>query len=154
MAKIRGRGKDGDVVVIDLGNGSFGYGRVLPKPLMAFYDLESTEQVAAAEVVKSTVLFIVSVMYQAIKSDRWDIVGNVPLEESLKIEPRFFMQDMLSKEFSIYYAGKITPAASRDECIGLERAAVWEAEHLEDRLRDHFAGVPNKWVESLKLPDA
>jgi Immunity protein 26 len=153
MAKVRGRGKDGDVVMIDLGNGSFGYGRVLPEPRMAFYDLKSTEPVAATEVVKSRVLFIVGVMYRAIKSDKWEVIGNVPLDESLKIEPRFFMQDILSKEFSIYYAGKITPA-SREECIGLERAAGWEPGHIEDRLRDHFAGVRNKWVESLKPSDA
>ena len=153
MAKVRGRGKVGDVVKIDLGNGKFGYGRVLPEPTMAFYDLQSDADVNAEIVVESPVLFIVGVMYRAIKSDRWEVVGNRPLEDSLKREPKFFMYDRLGKKFSIYHAGKITPA-SRAECLGLENAAGWEAEHIEDRLRDHFAGVPNKWVESLKLPDA
>ena len=40
--------------------------------------------------------------------------------------------------------------AIAEECVGLERAAVWEPEHVEDRLRDHFAGRSNRWVESLK----
>ncbi|NML34256.1 immunity 26/phosphotriesterase HocA family protein [Paraburkholderia antibiotica] len=153
MAKVRGRGKVGDVVKIDLGNGRFGYGRVLPEPLMAFYDLQSTEAMKADVVTGSSVLFMIGVMYRAIKSDRWEVVGNIPLEEPLKAEPRFFVYDMLAKRFSIYHGGKITPS-SREDCIGLESAAGWEAEHIEDRLCDHFAGVPNKWVESLKLPEA
>jgi hypothetical protein len=28
---------------------------------------------------------------------------------------------------------------------------VWAAEHVEDRLRDHYAGRPNQWVESLRI---
>lgn len=41
--------------------------------------------------------------------------------------------------------------ASRQELEGLEVAAVWDPEHVEDRLRDHFSGRPNKWVESIRL---
>jgi hypothetical protein len=151
MAKVRGRGKVGDVVKIDIGNGNFGYGRVLPEPLMAFYDIQSTEPLVMEEVIKYPILFLVSVMYRAVKSERWEIIGDRPLEDSLKVKPRFFVHDMLSKEFSIYYEGNITPA-SREKCIGLERAAVWEAAHVENRLRNHFAGVPDPMTERLKLP--
>jgi hypothetical protein len=153
MAKIRGRGKVGDVVKIDLANGTFGYGRVLPEPLMAFYDLRSTEPLTEAEIVASPVLFLVSVMYSAIKSARWEVIANLPLEDRLRIKPKFFMQDRFSKKYSIYFEGKITPA-SREDCLGLERAAAWDAIHVEDRLRNHFAGVPDLNTESLKLPDA
>lgn len=41
--------------------------------------------------------------------------------------------------------------ATPEECAVLERAAVWDPGHVEDRLRDHFAGQSNKWVESLRL---
>jgi len=40
---------------------------------------------------------------------------------------------------------------TRKESQGLEAAAVWEPEHIEDRLRDHFDGKPNKWLESLRI---
>jgi hypothetical protein len=40
--------------------------------------------------------------------------------------------------------------ASYGECTSLERAAVWDTEHIEDRLEDYFNGRENKWVESLK----
>jgi len=56
----------------------------------------------------------------------------------------------IQSAFQIYLAGHIRQA-SRAECEGLERCAVWEPEHVEDRLRDHFAGKPNVWVESLRL---
>ncbi|NML35505.1 immunity 26/phosphotriesterase HocA family protein [Paraburkholderia antibiotica] len=153
MANVRGRGKVGDVVMIDLGNESFGYGRVLLEPTMAFYDLRSREMVAAREVVKAPVLFTIWVLNKAIKSEKWEVIGNLPLEDHLKAEPKFFKQDMLSKKFFIYDDVKNIPA-TREDCIGLERASVWEANHVEDRLRDHFDDVPNKWVESMKLPEA
>jgi len=37
--------------------------------------------------------------------------------------------------------------------MGLERAAVWGPSHVEDRLRDHYAGRKNKWVESLRIKE-
>jgi hypothetical protein len=38
-----------------------------------------------------------------------------------------------------------------EEVKGLERAAVWEADHIEDRLTDYIDGKENKWVKSLEL---
>lgn len=153
MAKVRGRGKVGDVVKIDLGNDTFGYGRILPEPLMAFYGLSSRQPKDPTEVIESPVLFTVPVMNYAVKSEKWQIVGNFPLDEALKAKPKFFKQDRQTKQFYIYGDHGDIPA-SREECVGLERAAVWDPEHIEDRLRDHFAGVPNKWFESLKPLDA
>jgi hypothetical protein len=91
------------------------------------------------------------VMNHAITSGRWSRVANAPLDAALLQPPTFFKQDVMNPNLlSLYRAGEETPA-SRDECEGLERAAVWEPEHIEDRLRDHYHGRPNKWVESLKL---
>jgi hypothetical protein len=44
----------------------------------------------------------------------------------------------------------MTPV-SIDKCRGLERSAIWEPEHVEERLSDHYAGKVNRWAESLKL---
>jgi hypothetical protein len=151
MAKVRGRGKVGDVVKIDLGNENFGYGRILLTPLMAFYDFQSQKSILASEVIQFPVLFIVAVMHKAIKSEKWDLIGNFPLEEHFNIEPKFFKQDIISKKFYIYDDVKDIPA-TRENCIGLERAAVWEAIHVENRLRNHFAGLPDPMTERLKVP--
>jgi hypothetical protein len=51
---------------------------------------------------------------------------------------------------SLYEKGQIRPATKK-ECIGLEREAAWDPTHVEDRIRDYYAGRKNKWVESLKI---
>ena len=96
------------------------------------------------------ILFYVAVMNRAIKEKRWTVEGHSPLEEGLQSPPRFIQDALNKKKFEIYEHGRIRPA-TRQECLGLEREAVWEPEHVEDRIRDHYAGRPNKWVELLKI---
>ncbi|GGM57342.1 hypothetical protein GCM10011608_47820 [Micromonospora sonchi] len=43
------------------------------------------------------------------------------------------------------------PAGPAEDCVGLERAAVWDAAHIEERLRDQHAGRPNPHLEHLCL---
>lgn len=94
-------------------------------------------------------MFTVWVTNDAVTSGRWPVIGNVSLSPELEVAPKFFKQDPISKTFSIYHQGQET-SASLAECGNLERAAVWEPSHIEDRLRDHYLGIPNQWVESLK----
>jgi len=141
----------GDIVRIDLGDGFHAYARVLEEAIFAFYSIRSKEEVAAEEVIRERVVFQVPVMRHAVTRGRWKVIGNIPLEENLKSPRPRFMQDILSPEnFSIYEKGAIRPA-TREECVGLEMEAIWEPTHVEDRLRDHFAGRENKWVRSLKM---
>ena len=153
MAKIRGRGKVGDILRIDLGNNTFGYGRILHEPLMAFYatSLLGRLEIDAHEIVSQPVLFKVWVMNYAAKSDKWEIIGNLPIDQSLAIPPKFFKQDIISKKFYIYGDDQDIPA-TKEECVGLERAAAWEPEHVENRLRNYFAGIPDPMTERLKCP--
>ena len=41
--------------------------------------------------------------------------------------------------------------AEPQECLGLERASVWEEVGVEERLLDTFMGRPNDSVEHLKV---
>ena len=64
-----------------------------------------------------------------------------------------FIQDSLNpSKFESYNpnTGEITPS-TKEECIGLERAAVWEAEHVESRITDFFNSRENVWVKQLEL---
>jgi hypothetical protein len=90
-------------------------------------------------------------MNYAAKSDKWEIIGNFPIDQSLAIPPKFFKQDVISKKFYIYNDAQDIPA-TKEECVGLERAAVWEPEHVENRLRNYFAGIPDPMTERLKCP--
>jgi len=142
----------GDIVKIPLGDGWHSYARVLPEASYAFYDSRVNGDDPVEEIIARPILFFAAVMGYAIKKSRWPIVGHVPSEDQLKAPPRF-IQDALNKDrFEVYEDGKIRPS-TRAECAGLECAAVWDPEHVEDRLRDHYAGRKNKWVESLKVTD-
>jgi Immunity protein 26 len=138
----------GDVVSIPLPDGLHAYARVLPDATFAFYDSRTSEDLPVSEVISRPILFFLAVMDHAIKAGRWPIVGHLPLEEGLNPPPRFIQNSLDKKSFSIYENGQIRPA-TRSQCRGLERAAVWEPEHVEERLLDHYAGRRNKWINSL-----
>lgn len=141
----------GDVVRIPLESGYSAYALVLKEATVAVYDIYAANEISIEQLEQKPILFYVAVMDYAIKRGRWKIVGNIPLGSIKADPPPKFIQDPLNKEnFNIYEGGQIR-LASRSECRNLERASVWDPKHVEDRIRDHFAGRPNKWVESLKL---
>ena len=149
----RQRRRAGDVVRIDLGAGFHTYARVLPGASFAFYDCRLVGEAPLPEILVSRILFRIAVMNHAVKTGRWPVIGHEPLKGAMLILPPKFSQDPIDKTiFSIYENGVITPAA-REQCRGLERASVWEPEHVEDRLRAHYAGNVNHIVELLKLRD-
>tara|TARA_R110002073_G_scaffold34432_1_gene102173 strand:+ start:1043 stop:1498 length:456 start_codon:yes stop_codon:yes gene_type:complete len=140
----------GDIVKVRLEDGDFCFGRILEEPLVAFYDLKTVRISSVEEIVKRPILFKIWVMNHAINSGAWEVIGHHELEDDLKEPVRFFKQDPISKGVCLYINSEEVPA-TREQCEGLDRAAVWNPEHVEDRLRDHYLGVPNQWVESLKL---
>jgi len=144
--------KIGDVVKIPLDDEFHGYARVLRSGLFAFYKLKTRKEIPLTEVLKEPVLFKVCVMEYAISDGRWEVLGNYPLEDPLKEHPLFFKQDPISKK--IYLYNDLTGEeilATKEDCVGLERASVWDPEHVEERLRDFFDGRLNRWVELQKL---
>ncbi|CAM2942720.1 immunity 26/phosphotriesterase HocA family protein [Vibrio neptunius] len=152
MKMKKTRRKIGDVVKIRLDNNEICFGHVLKEPLVAFYDMkvEAESIVRIDDVVESPILFKVWVMNNAITSGRWEVIGNVELSESLSEPVTFFKQDRINKKVTLYDDSKDIPSTYQ-ECLGLERASVWGANHIEDRLRDHYLGVENIWVKSLEL---
>jgi hypothetical protein len=141
----------GDILKIDLGENFHSYCHTLGDASYAFYEGRFDEDQKIDQIIHLPILFKIAVMDYAVKFGRWAIVGNSPLPESLAHLPAKFIQDKIDKrQFRIYENGEIR-RATRDECIGLESAAAWDPEHVEDRLRDHFAGRENKWVKSLEM---
>lgn len=144
----------GAFVRIPLGNDTFSYARILDDASFAIYDIRTNKKEVELEYLASfPVLFIVAVYNDAVTSCHWLKVGKLPIEENLQVLPPKFIQDQLNpKKFSIYEQGQDRPA-TREECEGLERSAVWEPEHVEQRIRDHFAGVPNQVLMRLSIKD-
>jgi hypothetical protein len=141
----------GAILSIPLGDGRQAFCLTLDDPEFAFFDYISESLVSPDELIKRPVLFRVGVHKSAWASGRWVKIGksNIPVELDSP-QPKFIQNPLNPDKFQIYLGGVITPA-SKEECMGLERCAVWDPEHVEDRLRDHYAGVPNIWVEQLKL---
>ncbi|PHR97587.1 MAG: hypothetical protein COA78_27390 [Blastopirellula sp.] len=140
----------GDIVSIELQEGEIGYGRVLEETI-AFYDAKSPPAYTVEEIVARPILFKIWVMDYAIKDGILPVIGHVELEEELLEEPLFFKKDTISGRLTIYRdsTGEEVPATI-EECEDYECAAVWDPEHIVDRLVDHFAGRPNAWVESMR----
>lgn len=138
----------GGILKIDLGDGFHTYGRILPDAAYAFYDARTNTEIPDIQkIISKPILFITGVYDDTVTSGRWKKVGKLPIEDNLKVPPAAFIQDPLNPhQFRIYYKGEIR-SVDKEECLGLERAAVWEPEHIEERIRDHYAGKPNMYVD-------
>ncbi|UUN26687.1 immunity 26/phosphotriesterase HocA family protein [Streptomyces sp. FIT100] len=145
---------------IDLGEDRCAFGRQLTGVCVEFYDLvgRSGAPVDLIEIVAAPVAFKVWVMDAAFRRrGGWELLDVVSLTHDEQTEVHLYSkQDPLSGCTTVYRIDPFTGVGSEipatlEECQKLERAAVWTAGHIEDRLRDHFGGRPNKWVESLRL---
>ena len=152
----RHRIKVGAILIIPLADNKFGYGRILEKSSVAIYDYVSyVVQNDIGEIIEKPILFIIAVYDDVIKSGRWKIIGHKELENNLKRLPLKFIQDELKPEkFSLYdpNTGNIS-RTEKENCYGLERSAVWDALHVEERIMDYINGKPNYWVEHFKIPN-
>lgn len=146
----RVRRQVGEVVKISLDDdGLVAYAVVLKSPKFAVFD--GRDVPAVQDVLKRNPMFYVSVMERAVASGRWPVVrvnpGAVP---ALKAPPTFMQDPIHPEKFQIYEGGVMRPA-TRAECESLERTAVWDPEHVEDRIRDAYAGRENRWLRSLQI---
>ncbi|RQO64361.1 hypothetical protein DBR43_33045 [Pedobacter sp. KBW06] len=143
----------GDFLKINLSNGKIGYARVLKMASVAIYDFMTNDVADVSEIAQREVLFIVAVYDDVITSGRWQKIGKLPLEDKFEQLPVKFIQDALDpNSFELYdpNSGKIEKT-QKNKCIGLERASVWEGEHVEERIVDYYLGRPNIWVEEMKI---
>lgn len=142
------RWKAGRLFKINLSNGACGFAMTLQEPELAFFNCFNP-MATAQEILSSSVLWRLWVMRQALKKQSWDFIAQVAYipAELQKPVPRF-KKDLISGECSLYVTGSESQA-TKEQCAGLESASVWSFSHMQDRLQDHLAGVPNKLAISL-----
>jgi hypothetical protein len=143
--------EEGTFVRIPLADGTFGYGRVLPDPYLAFYDFRTTGPSADLDEIEAKpVLFTQAV--RLFKYDRWANLGKRKLAGEVTKPVVRFMQDLADyRKCTIYDSDGMSRDARPEECVGLERAAVWDPQHIEQRLLDHFEGRPNTFEEQARV---
>jgi hypothetical protein len=74
----------------------------------------------------------------------WEHIGSKTLEGAVAEPVVRFMQDVADfRQCTIFDTSGNSRAATPEECIGIERASVWDTHHIEERLLDTFMGRPN-----------
>lgn len=140
----------GSIIAIPLPDGMYGYGILLRNPMVAFFDYFSDRIVDTKSIQTQSIAFTIAVMNQPVKDGDWPIIGRAPLTNELMQEPLFYKRDRFTGKLTIYRdsTGEEFPA-TKEQCVGLECAAVWSANHVTDRLMDHHKGLQNKWVNGM-----
>jgi hypothetical protein len=84
--------------------------------------------------INSAFAFIVGLYDDILKSGIWPIVSHEPFS-SVEAEwpPPACIKDVISGGYSIFHKGEIR-TSTKSECVGLETAAVWDADHVIDRI--------------------
>ena len=141
----------GSFVRIGLADGSFAYARLLVSPYAAFYSYRTTSPKSDLDrIASSPILFRIAVRHLALNS--WEFIVRRALEEQLTQPVVQFMQDLGDfRRCTIFDTAGHERAVEPQECVGLERAAVWERDSVEQRLLDTFLGRPNADEEHLKV---
>ncbi len=138
----------GNIVEIALPSGGLTYAIVIDSPRLAFFDGKFDSRPSIDRIVEAPVAFQIWVMKYAVGKNHWSVIGHTEVPSTLLNAPSFFKQDAITGRFSIYQHGSETPA-NYAEVANLERAAVWDPEHVESRLEDFYSGIDNIWVKSL-----
>lgn len=130
---------DGAILELD----AHGYtcrAQMLQFPEIAFFDPANSDKV----------IFRLWVHQSAYTKGRWLKIDRQPISrELLKQVPRF-KKDTIAGSLSIYVDGQESHATA-EECLNLECAAIWDPEHVEDRIRDYCENRENIWVKSLAI---
>ncbi|HEX5750148.1 MAG TPA: immunity 26/phosphotriesterase HocA family protein [Archangium sp.] len=150
MAKVR-LYRPGSFLRIPLADGSFGYGRAIARTHDAFYEYRTESPDADLDRIASKpILFKVAVRH--LEPGSWEIIGWREIEASLAQPIVQFRQDVGNfRRCKIFDTEGNSRDAEPQECVGLERMAVWEQSDVEERLLDTFMGRPNFTVEHLKV---
>ncbi|MDR3693813.1 immunity 26/phosphotriesterase HocA family protein [Mucilaginibacter sp.] len=128
------------------------YGRIISKLVYAFYDFKTDLEITNLELIeKSNVLFKLIIHRDAVTKGYWKIIGIKELPEDLKVPVPFFKQEIGNPDECSIVAEDESRKATQQQCVGLERLAVWEHDHIEQRLRDYYNGVRNNDTIALRL---
>jgi hypothetical protein len=118
---------------------------------MSIYDFRTEKPVSDFDQIESNPIIFTVVVHKSALT-KWGFIGKKPLEEEMKQPFLQFWQDIGNfRNCRIFDMEGNERPATPEECEGLERWAVWEAEHVEGRLLDTFMGRPNPNVEHLKV---
>jgi len=130
------RANPGDVCQIPLGDSRFAYGRVLNDASIAIYRTVTREP-RSPPLGERDFLFTVGVYEDIPGSKRAPVVGHDEFaDEDESWPPPYKVVDPISGRVQIYHRGAMRGVTDAGEAADLEKAAVWDLEHIIDRIRE------------------
>ena len=123
----------GDVFQIPLPEGKFAYGRVYDDASVSIYR-KVTEKPFQPPIGARDFLFTVGLYSDILENGYWEIIDRDEFEAGESPwPPPYFVRDVISGDYQIYHKGVLRPAEPQ-EVVGLEEAAVYDADHIVDRI--------------------
>lgn len=138
----------GSILEIPIDGKYYVYAQILPEAQYVFFDYHSPIPLSDFSILESVpILFVIAVYDYVVNKGLWLKVGKLPIRNDLEIMPMKYMYDKFNNKYDLYNpnTGEVTPS-TKDAVRGLERAAVWGENHVEDRIRDYYNGVPCIWL--------
>jgi hypothetical protein len=140
----------GDIIRLPLPEGLHTYARILIDDSYAFYDAKTKAEISnLEEIISKPILFMANVNVFALKEAGWKIIGNIPLEGSLKkFYPRYFTPAHTNSAnigFYEVYKDEIEQAI-KNEWIGagkLQMGGTHSSVNIEERIMDYYNGRRN-----------
>ena len=133
--------KPRDVFQIPLPDGRFAYGRVYDDASIGIYST-TTDEPLHPPIGSRSYLFFVGLYSDILEKGFWQIIGHdafAPDESSWP--PPYFVRDIISGDYQIYHRGEMRPAKP-EEVEGLEEAAVYDSQHIVQRImKSESAGI-------------
>lgn len=140
----------GSIVEIPINNGEYYcYGQLIGYGECAVFDFRSQEPLTDLSILDNAkTLFRVVIYRHVIGQGEWLKVGKRPIREEFKYFPDHYIYHDWNHRFFLYRVetGEII-RASKEECRGLERSAVWDSNHVEDRIVAHYNNMPYGWQQ-------
>jgi hypothetical protein len=137
--------KEGDFFKVPLKNDRFAFGRVLKNTWGFFNYISESSEADIQELIKGGYAFKVWVSDFALKKGLWEIFDNKSLTDAESQKDYFYKQDKINNKVWKTLTGAEEEPVTLEECERLELAAVYDPEHVLERLEYYFSeeGDPN-----------
>lgn len=145
--------KPGDVFRFPTDGRCHGYCQWLPHDAR-FFAVSTTEELALDTITAFRVAFRVLVFRDTPNRYGWQKVGKAPVPSDCEERQVYVKQDCITKKITVYRGELVSrdeKPATPDEIAQLETLAVWAHPHLVERLLASLAGLPSKYLESVRV---
>jgi hypothetical protein len=154
--KKRIRLSPGKLIGVRLEDGGYCFGIVAAGEDVAFFKLHSFDAALPVnDILSCPVMFRVHVAKSSYREENWDVLEKHPLPPGLGDISVYWNQPVGDNQLNLMGLNKFRPI-SIDEARKLERAAVWFAPQIEDRLSCNLDGNRSEeeiWLNTMTVYD-